>query len=147
MLEEPTPTDYHSHVSSLVRVREAFHLLLALQLERPLRAHLASHPAETLPEKRELCHAIGDDLRRLGLAVRSPATGKPAELQAAEDRHPGQGRFLLALLGQRHDRKRTTMSTSQMADVRLTTRPMRQESMSARARRSKEAGDGSGRSV
>lgn len=84
---------------------------LARELGESLNGRAASMPQATYEQKKTLANWVNNELRPLGLAVRCPATGRPAVLQASvgNDRAVGAFRFdTLAADGGREQRSWAT---------------------------------------
>lgn len=84
---------------------------LARELGELLNGRAASMPQATYEQKKALANWVNNELRPLGLAVRCPATGRPAVLQASvgNDRAVGAFRFdTLAADGGREQRSWAT---------------------------------------
>jgi hypothetical protein len=89
------PAEYDALRDSLGKMSEVFRVSLAEKLEPALNARAATMPQETYEDKKTLAKWINAELRRLGLAIKDPKTGKPCHLVGDSGNKPGIGRFML----------------------------------------------------
>lgn len=87
------PAEFPARQATLLRLTDTFREELAAALQAPLNAHLASMPQENYEEKQALVLWLNAELRRFGLAVRCPKTGRASLLQVDIGRQPEKGRF------------------------------------------------------
>jgi hypothetical protein len=60
-----------------------------------LKAEITSRPYETYDDKKALVNWVNGELRRFGLAIRSPKTGQAGTLVAGPGNNSNEGRFIL----------------------------------------------------
>jgi hypothetical protein len=89
---------------------------LAARLQKPFNEFLRSLPHGTYREKRALCILANLVLRKFGLALRCPKTGRSSLLVANPGHHANVGRFQLVNQDQQGDRVRT-ISTPELPEV------------------------------
>lgn len=126
LLGERKRDDYESLRDRLTEARELFHDMLAERFTEAFNAHLAAQPQATFREKQALTRDANADLRALGLAIRCPRTGEPADFHADVGHKPAEGRFMVALVSNDRDRKRT-VSSQHLFQVELRGNPNRRE--------------------
>jgi hypothetical protein len=80
---------------------------MAAELEQPLNDEASNRPHESYEEKKELAKWVNAELRRFGLALKCPKTGRPAILIGHATGVPGVGRFHIEVLGEEGVAKRT----------------------------------------
>lgn len=128
--------DYQALADDLRRVRHKFHAFIARVVEQPINNHLQSLDQHSIVEKREVAKWLNNELRSLGLAIRSPGTGEPGHLRATSS--SGEfGRFQVALTG---EKRRSAKSSDTLFHLELMPFPDRfrhsgQQSWQARASR------------
>lgn len=113
-----TPPKYVDIRSTLTRLDDTFRSEVGQTLEAPLNAHARSLPHETYEDKKELAKWVNAELRRFGLAIRCPKTGRPAHLVGNAGGQPGVGRFQLEIFEPTGER-RQTVSSVQMPNLEL----------------------------
>jgi hypothetical protein len=92
------------------RLTESFdrsRVQIASEFEQPLNDEATSRPHESYEEKKELAKWVNAELRRFGLALKCPKTGRPAILIGHATGVPGVGRFHIEVLGEEGVAKRT----------------------------------------
>lgn len=87
------PQVYEQRAAALADMNHAFRQELANQLAPALNAKIQDIPHETLEQKEELCRWLSTQIEPLGIAVKDPKTGFPAELKADVGDRIGIGRF------------------------------------------------------
>lgn len=98
------PADYERRSEGLADALQAARQELVAQLTSALSAKMQEMPHESYEDKKELAKFINAELRKFGLTIKCPKTGRPASLGAGLGNHPTQGRF--HLLTQTEDGKR-----------------------------------------
>ena len=97
--------DYETRRCLLEQLSDISRSVIAAALEPSLNKYAATVPHETYDEKKELAKWINAELRRFGLAIKSPDTGSPCLIVATTGRNPAVGRFVLDYtdeFGKRH---------------------------------------------
>lgn len=92
------------------RLAESFdrdRVQIAAKLEQPLNVEINARPHASYDEKKELAKWVNAELRRFGLALKCPKTGRPAILIGHATGVPGVGRFHIEVLGEEGVAKRT----------------------------------------
>lgn len=87
--------DYTIKAAALNALSNAFRQQMAITIQGSLNAQLAKIPQETYEEKKELAKWLNAEMRKFGIAVCCPKTGRASLLYADHGRHPAQGRFQL----------------------------------------------------
>jgi hypothetical protein len=86
---------------------------LASDFQEPLQAVIEQMPAETRAEKQAICTFVNGTLRRLGMAIRCPKTGRPALLVADQKQADSDiSRFRLEIRDEAGKKSRTFSSTT-----------------------------------
>lgn len=80
---------------------------IAAELEQPLNDEVSHRAHESYEQKKELAKWVNAELRRFGLAIKCPKTGRPAILIGHATGVPGVGRFHIEVLGEEGVAKRT----------------------------------------
>jgi hypothetical protein len=96
-LLKDAPADYSRRYQQFGILREAFYEQLGRLLAPALRDYLRSQPQDTLDAKTMLANRLNEDLRRIGLAILCPRTGKPAMLAVSSGKDDATGRGYFAL--------------------------------------------------
>ena len=89
------PVAYDARRAALAAITDEFREQVGIALQGSLNARLAEIPHETHEEKKALVLWLNAEMRRFGLAIRCPKTGRASLLQADHGRFPEQGRFQL----------------------------------------------------
>jgi hypothetical protein len=87
--------DFMARSDALEGTYDAVRGAIAEVLEPALNLEAAHRPHETYEQKKDLAKWVSAQLRRFGLAVQCPRTGKPCRFMANPGGQPGVGRFLL----------------------------------------------------
>jgi hypothetical protein len=87
------PDGYRPLTGKLVDVNKNFRGAVARRLEEALNRHVSAMPAASYDDKRALARWVNAELRRFGLALVCPNSGRPAVLLADPGGIPGAGRF------------------------------------------------------
>lgn len=128
------PADYEEFTAAARALGRCFHCELATAMQPRLNSHLRTLPSDTYAEKQYIATWVNEQLRELGLAIRCPKTGKPANLiadvQAGED---SASRFRLDVRTDEGGRTRT-FSSRDLFDLELMEDATRQEPLSRRFR-------------
>lgn len=86
---------------------------LATDLQEPLQSMIEQMPADTRAEKQAICTFVNGTLRRLGMAIRCPKTGRPALLVADQKQADSDiSRFRLEIRDEAGKKTRTFSSTT-----------------------------------
>lgn len=101
------PEDYPARRQVLAALHDVTRSTIAKALESVLNDHAAEMPHATYEEKKELAKWVNAELRRFGLAIKCPKTGRPAILIGHATGVPGVGRFHIEVLGEEGVAKRT----------------------------------------
>lgn len=104
LLDAPTPANYEEVRADLLRLSDMTRHEVAQRLTPALNEHAAKMPHATYEEKKKLATWVNAELRRFGLAVRSP-DGRPCLLKGNPGGQPGVGRFVFDFTdaaGRRH---------------------------------------------
>ncbi len=89
----PKDASYEEQIAHREALKHAFNQKLAVDHGDSLKAELRRRPHETYQDKKELVKWVNSELRRLGLAFKSPKTGQAATFVARHGNHPGIGKF------------------------------------------------------
>lgn len=99
------PFDFAARRKILIRAFDMAREEIAKAFEPVLNEVAAKMPQATYEEKKELAKWVNAELRRFGLAIKNPHSGKPCLLMGNPGGKPGFGRFLLEYTddtGKRH---------------------------------------------
>lgn len=99
------PSGYEARRHGLTEISDTTRLAIARVLEPALNEEARKRPIASYDEKKELAKWINAELRRFGLAIKNPRSGKPCLLMGNPGGKPGFGRFLLEYtddIGKRH---------------------------------------------
>lgn len=99
--------DYAARRGALTALHDVTRSTIANALEPALNEQAAAMPHATYEEKKDLAKWINAELRRFGLAIKCPKTGRPAILIGHATGVPGVGRFHIEVLGEEGVAKRT----------------------------------------
>ena len=68
---------------------------IAVDVRKSLAEEMQRRPHDSYEEKKELSKFVNAELRKFGLAIKCPKTGRPSSLIANPGYRPGEGRFQL----------------------------------------------------
>jgi sRNA-binding carbon storage regulator CsrA len=108
------PEGYDSLASDVDAINQAYRRELAMRLTPAFKAKIQEMPSATYEEKKDLVQWVNTELRRFGLAIKSPKTGRAATLRTDGGNHPEEGRFRLASEGE--DGKKESFSTPRLSE-------------------------------
>jgi hypothetical protein len=121
-------SDYPAARDQAMRMRHTLLESLARHLSPKIDAYARAQPHKMLEPARELAQAINHDLRKLGLAIVCPNTGRPGTLIADVVAYAGSGRFKFRVDTKDERGHRTHSATSsELPILRLTVAPHRVE--------------------
>lgn len=106
--ESSDPSGYEEIKKNAVLETHQFRQTLANSLAPALNARIRAMPQETLEQKKALADWVNDELEPLGLAVRDPKTGKPAQIRGDVGDYLGVGRYQFRF----QENKKTVRSTT-----------------------------------
>lgn len=89
------PAEYDARRRALAEVADGFRQQVAQALEGEFNRRIGELPQATYEDKKTVAKFVNAELRRFGLAIRSPRTGDPTLLQAYPGNHPDVGRYRL----------------------------------------------------
>jgi hypothetical protein len=138
------PSEYGSCRDRLATLSDAFRKQLGMALQGPLNKRLAEMPHETYEDKQKLVAWLKAELRRFGLAVKCPKTGRASLLQADVGRHPSRGRFQTDNVDENGKRERP-MSFNELIPLEFIPEDLSRESSDKWVERSQSRSDGPGR--
>lgn len=141
MTELAKPQAYEDHARELERQIREVRRKAALELLPTLMKEMRHRPHATQDEKKELVSWVNFELRRFGLAFKSPKTGGAASLVVDKGNHPEEGRFLLRSEGDsgKVEVFATPALSVLLSVLELTDAPVRQEGLANWAARAREA--------
>ncbi|HKQ48575.1 MAG TPA: hypothetical protein VJZ71_10940 [Phycisphaerae bacterium] len=94
-VKEESRKEYEQARNRAVAMCDKVRIDAARLLEPALAAEASRQPQRTYDEKKTLAKWVNAELRRIGLAIRCPRTGRPSLLLANAGGQPGIGRFHL----------------------------------------------------
>ena len=110
------PADYDGLSAALTEIHHAYRQNLADSLTPALTVKIQEKPHAGYEDKKELAKFVNAELRKYGLTIKCPKTGRPASLGADPGNHPAEGRF--HLLTEAEDGKKVrTLNTPQLSTL------------------------------
>jgi len=121
------PGDYAARYKELQELSHEFRTEVARQLGPAMNAHLKKMPQDSYAEKQALASWVNGQLRALGLAIKCPKTGRPANL-VADIKQAGSdvSRFRLEIRDER-GKKTRTFASRELPELELMEDEPRQE--------------------
>lgn len=115
-LTEGLSADYDGLSAALTEIHQAYRQNLADSLTPALTVKMQEKPHAGYEDKKELAKFVNAELRKYGLTIKCPKTGRPASLGADPGNHPAEGRF--HLLTEAEDGKKVrTVNTPQLSTL------------------------------
>jgi len=109
------PDGYDSLASEVDAINQAYRRELAGRLIPALKAKIQAMPSATYGDKKELAQWVNAELRRFGLAIKSPKSDRAATFSCDAGNHPEEGRFRLVTEGD--DGKKESFSTPRHSEL------------------------------
>lgn len=96
LLDVPKDSGYDAVAQRLEQVSRDIKREVAARLLPVLKDEMRRRPHESFDDKKILVKWVNDELRRFGLAIKSPKSDRAATLSCNAGNHPEEGRFRLA---------------------------------------------------
>lgn len=142
LAESAEPQTYGAQIQELERQMQELRQHIAARLLPALKDEMQRRPHATHDDKKELAQWANAELKRFGLAFKSPKTGKASYLVTDKGYRPEEGRFLLRSEGEGGKTEAfVTAKLSGLLDaLELIDAPVRQEGLANWAARAKDSG-------
>jgi carbon storage regulator CsrA len=106
---------YDGLASDVDAINQSYRRELAMRLTPALKAKIQEMPSATYDEKKVIVQWVNTELRRFGLAIKSPKSDRAAILTCDAGNHPEEGRFRLKSDGD--DGKKESFSTPKLSEL------------------------------
>ena len=145
----PQGAKYEVHAQRLEDLRHEFNQRVCSSILSALKEELREREHHSFEQKKEIVSWINSELRRFGLAIKSPKTGQPAVLKSKPINDPEVGSFqLVGVDSDGHDKTFTTSKLDKLLkNIDLMQAEPRREGLAewhARGRPKRQVGEGRG---